>query len=247
MNKFAWNPSVPAGRRRALNSKLVIGLAVLGMIAWLASAAAVQAQDQVRIDDIAKTLEPGELPKGWDSRKFAPTVGSGDVFFFQFAKDPEHTIHLKSGKNNSFTVGRDFKFKLKEYPVLEWEWRVTVLPKGGDVRVKAKDDQAGAMCVVHNPGLIGAETLCYIWENQGPKGAELTSTKREESKYVILRAADSDETGKWFSERRNIYEDYKKLFGKEPAKDAVIGLQIDSNDTESSGEVYYRNILLKKS
>ena len=205
------------------------------------------AQGQVRIDEFDKTLEPGAVPKGWDSRKFSPTVGSGETFFFQFGNGPEYTVHLKSGKNNSFTVGRDYKFKLKDYPILEWEWRVTVLPKGGDVRAKAKDDQAGSMCVVHNPGLIGAETLCYLWENQGPRGTELTSTKRDESKYIILRSADADETGKWFSERRNIYEDFKRLFGKEPGKDAVIGLQIDSNDTESSAEAFYRNILLKKS
>ena len=214
---------------------------------FLALGGAAWAQDQIRIDDFDKTLEPGALPKGWDSRKFSPTVGSGETFFFQFGNGPEYTIHLKSGKNNSFTVGRERKFKLKDYPFLEWEWRVTVLPKGGDVRAKAKDDQAGSMCVVHNPGLIGAETLCYIWENKGPDGTELTSTKRDESKYIILRAADADETGKWFSERRNIHDDFKRLFGKEPEKDAVIGLQIDSNDTESSAEAFYRNILLKKS
>jgi hypothetical protein len=124
---------------------------------------------------------------------------------------------------------------------------VTTLPRNGDVRVKARDDQAGSICVVHNPGLMGFDSLCYIWENKGPKGAEITSTKRDDSKYIILRAADSDPTGQWLRERRDIYEDFKKLFGREPTKDAAIGVQIDSDDTESSGEAFYRNIILKKS
>jgi hypothetical protein len=246
MNASARVSAVPgaAGTVRILAGTAVAAALLLTAPVWPAPNAL--AQDQIRIDDFDKQYDAGALPKGWDSHKFSPTVRSSDVFFFQFGNGPEYTIHLKSGKNNSFTVGRDRKFKLKDYPFLEWEWRVTVLPKGGDVRAKAKDDQAGSMCVVHNQSLTGGETLCYLWENKGPDGTELTSTKREDSKYIILRAADTDETGQWFRERRNIYEDFKRLFGKEPNKDAVIGLMIDSDDTESSGEVFYRNILLKK-
>jgi len=223
---------------------LAAAFLVIGAAEWAA------AQETQRIDDFSKTLPPGELVPGWDSQKVSPTFGKGKDFFFQFVHDKggeEHYLHVRSGSNNSFTVGSKKNFQIKAWPWLEWEWRVTQLPKGGDVRIKAKDDQAGSMCVIHDPGLVGFDSLCYIWENMGPKGAELTSTKRDDSKYVILRAADSDETGKWYAERRNIYEDFKKLFGREPTKDAVIGVQIDSDDTQSSGEVFYRNIVLKKS
>ena len=238
------------GARRHCAS--IAGLAIRGLALSFALVCAEPglAQDALRIDDFSKTLPPDELPAGWDTQKFSPRLGTGDVFFVEFVHDGTaegHFIHVKSGTNNSFAVGSERKFKVKDWPWLEWEWRVTQLPRGGDVRIKERDDQAGAMCVIHDPGLLSAETLCYLWENKGPKGAELTSTKRDASKYIILRADDTDKLGEWHSERRNIWEDFKKLFGKEPAKDTVIGVQIDSNDTKSYAEAYYRNIVLKKS
>ena len=135
---------------------------------------------------------------------------------------------------------------MKDYPILEWEWKVTKLPKNGDVRVKARDDQAGSICVIVNPGLIGFDSMCYLWENEGPKDFPLISTKRNASRYLILRTGKEDGTGKWYKQRRNILKDYIRVFKKKPKKKAIIGMQIDSDSTESSAEVYYRNIYRRK-
>jgi hypothetical protein len=207
-----------------------------------------QAVETLRLDDFSKTFPENEVIPGWDSRKIAPVFGSGDRYFFQFVHKSaeEHYLHVASGKNNSFTVGSERPFELKTWPVLEWEWKVSKLPKGGDVRVKERDDQAASVCVVVDPGLTGFDSLCYIWENEGPKDKPITSSKREASKYLILRTGKSDKLGAWYKEERRIYEDYKRLFGKEPREKAVVGVQIDSNDTESSGEAFYRNIILRK-
>ncbi len=204
-------------------------------------------ETSLRLDVFHKTYEPNEPIPSWTSRKIAPFFGDGDKFFFQFVYigPEERYLHLASGRNNSFTVGARRGFLLPDLPVLEWEWKVTRLPKGGDVRVTARDDQAAAMCVVVDPGLTGFDSLCYLLENDGPKDTPITSTKREASKYIILRTATADRPGRWYKERRNIYEDYKRLFGKEPEHNAVIGVQIDSNDTGSSAEAFYRRIVLR--
>ena len=122
---------------------------------------------------------------------------------------------------------------------------MTTLPKNGDVRVKARDDQAGSVCVIFNPSsTIFFETVCYIWENKGPKNARLSSTKRDRSKYVILRSADKDKLGVWYKEKINFNKDYKSFFEKWPPANAVIGVQIDSDSTSSSAEAFYRNFFL---
>lgn len=209
-------------------------------------AGAVRSAKAVRLDVFHKTYEVNETIPHWGSRKIAPFFGDGDRYFFQFVYigPGERHLHLASGSDNSFSVGAEREILLPEFPVLEWEWKVTRLPKGGDVRVRARDDQAAAMCVVVNPGLTGFDSLCYLWENDGPKNTPIVSTQREASKYIILRTAKVDGTGKWYKERRNIYEDYKRLFGKEPEHEALIGVQIDSNDTGSSAEAFFRRIFL---
>ena len=211
-------------------------------------AAPVWGQDSIRLDDFTKTYSVNKEAPDWDSTKISPLFGGGDKYFFQFVhkSDQEHYLHMASGDNNSFGVGSEKTFKLPEYTVLEWEWKVTKLPKGGDVRVKSKDDQAGAVCVIVDPGLNFGSSMCYLWENDGPKNKPINSTKSKKAKYLILRTPKTDTLGKWYKEKRNIYADYKRLFGKEPDDKAVVGVQIDSDDTESSGEAFYRNFILRK-
>ena len=233
-----------AGKRSA-QAMLILGLT------WFAGfAAQPMAQEAMQLDNFTKTLSPGEAAPGWDAKKFAPVMGSGNKFFFQFVHDgPEkHYLHVQSGTNNSFSVGVQKKIQFQDWPVLTWEWKVTRTPTGGDVRVKSKDDQGGAMCVVIDPSTFGFDSiLCYIYENEGPKDTVLTSTKEKTAKYIILRTASQDKTGEWYTEKRNALADYQKAFGKPPGKPGIVGIQIDSNDTESTAEAFYRNIqLLKK-
>ncbi|HKI98301.1 MAG TPA: DUF3047 domain-containing protein [bacterium] len=203
----------------------------------------------MRLDDFARTLAPGATPGKWQVQKISPFFGEGNDQFFQFvngAGPDDHYIHLRSGSDNSFSVGLRDGFRLQNWPILEWQWKVTKTPKGGDVRVQARDDQAGSMCVIVNPGLIGFDSLCYLWENDGPKDTPITSTKRDASRYLILRTVKADGIGRWYSERRNILQDYTRVFGHPPEKEAVIGMQIDSDSTKSSAEAFYRDIYLRK-
>lgn len=236
-----------AARRAALTLAAALGLAALlgvGAIVW------AQAGDVLRLDTWEKTSRPNDEAPGWAARKFAPWVGSGDRFFFEFVHKSaeEHYLHAASGKNNSFTIGTEAAYPLKDWPMLEWDWKMGVLPKGGDIRVEAKDDQAGSMCVVLDPGLNFDSSLCYIFENDGPKDTVFTGNRKSNAKYIIIRTAKAgDPIGQWLHERRPIYEDYKRAFGREPRRPGNFGIQIDSDDTQSSAEAFYRNIVLHKS
>lgn len=233
-------------RRRAARRCAGLGMCLLLLaMGW---AQPSWGQDRIRLDDHTKTYGENDLIPGWDSTKISPIFGSGDKFYFRFVHKSaeEHYLHVASGDNNSFGIGSERTFKLPAYPILEWEWKITKMPKGGDVRVKSKDDQAGSVCVIVDPGLTYDSSLCYLWENDGPVNQELTSTKSDKSKYIILRTPKTDQLGKWYKEERNIYEDYKRLFKREPDDDAVIGVQIDSDDTETSAEAFYRNFILRK-
>lgn len=225
----------------------LMAAALAGFLAAMLWAAPLAAQDAVRVDDFDRTHKPNETYGKWDTRKIAPFFGDGDTYFFQFYdQGGEHYIHLKSGDDNSFSLGVEQDYRVQDWPVLAWEWRVTTLPKDGDVRVKARDDQAGSICVIVNPGLMGFKSLCYIYENDGPKGEVITSTKRDDSKYIILRTGTADGTGTWYSEQRNTLEDFTGAFGYAPEEKAIIGIQIDSDSTESSAEAFYRNIYRRK-
>ena len=197
------------------------------------------AEESKRLDDFSKTYAANENPEGWDDRL--------DLTRFQFVHEgDQHHIHIMTDSDGSGLLGNDYTFRLDRWPILEWEWRVTKLPAGGDVRDEDANDQAGNMCVAYDPGLIAFDKyVCYLFENKGPIGAEGTASTSDDTKYVILRSGETDQVGEWYSEKRNILEDFTRLWEEEPDEDVAIGMFVDSDDTETSAEVYYRTIILK--
>ena len=65
-------------------------------------------------------------------------------------------------------------------------------------------------------------------------------------KAVVVRSGRTD-TGKWISEMRNAYEDYRIIFGHEPPHVSGVRIQINSQHTATQGESLFSNVRFKKS
>jgi len=157
-------------------------------------------------------------------------------------------LHLRS-KIESSVISKDIKGKipLKETPILEWRWKAVVLPKGADCRKKSADDQAAQLYVVwpRFPEAVRSQIIGYIWDTTCPAGSVVKSEKTSTVTYVVVRSGPAD-LGKWITERRNVVEDYKKIYGAEPDSPGYISIAIDSDDTTSFAESVFGSILLRK-
>jgi outer membrane protein OmpA-like peptidoglycan-associated protein len=180
------------------------------------------------------------VPEGWSLEKKTgqPAMKlekDGNIFY----------LHLTSMGNSSFGVRKESRVDIKKFPILCWRWKVAKLPRGGDVRRSATDDQALQVYVAFKEsGLMGLNTpvIGYIWDNEAPKGWSGRSPQigGDKLRYIVLRNK-TDKVGKWYTERRNVYQDYKRLFadlkGGEP-QGPTTGLQIyiNSQRTKSQAE-----------
>jgi Protein of unknown function (DUF3047) len=64
--------------------------------------------------------------------------------------------------------------------------------------------------------------------------------------YVVLRSGEAG-LGRWHTEMRNVYDDYKRIYGEEPAEELrAVSVAIDSNDTRSRAESYMGEILFRQ-
>ncbi|HEX9758886.1 MAG TPA: DUF3047 domain-containing protein [Nitrospiria bacterium] len=182
------------------------------------------------------------IPLGWSVKRW---TGGYDIFVL---RDPDgnDVLRLKSEKN-SFGLYKKAPIDLKQYPILTWRWKVTQLPEGGDVRSKKTDDQAAQVYVVFPrfPAAINSRMVGYIWENLTPKGLEVPSQKSSNTRYIVLQSGP-DLLGTWQTERRNVYDDYIKLFGEEPTDAGGVTLMIDSDDTKTSAESFFDQIQFEK-
>ena len=163
-------------------------------------------------------------------------------------------LHLTSSGDSSFGLRKEFKVDVKKFPILCWRWKANKLPSGGDIRKSSTDDQALQLYVAFHatgfPAMTNTPVIGYIWDTEAPKGWSGRSPQlgADKVRYIVLRNR-TDQTGQWFTERRNLYKDYKKLFGDikggEPQGFTTgVQIHINSQHTKSPadsliGEIYF--------
>jgi hypothetical protein len=151
-------------------------------------------------------------------------------------------LHLKS-VDSSFSLQGEVNVDVKRYPVLSWKWKVTQLPKNGDFRRSKTDDQAAQLFLAFTK----TKAIVYIWDTSAPQGLmESTSPVPFMTVKVVVVRSGPAELGKWITESRNVYEDYKKLYGSEPPAVEGVRLQINSQHTGTSAESYFADVAFKK-
>jgi hypothetical protein len=62
--------------------------------------------------------------------------------------------------------------------------------------------------------------------------------------YIVVRSGPAD-LGTWFTEHRNVREDFKRVYGEEPGGPAAVSVSIDSNDTHSEAEALVGPIVFR--
>jgi DUF3047 family protein len=217
----------------------------LAAVLLLSLAATADAADQVLVEDwSAHVVGSKGIPAGWKGQNW----GSPKYDFTSVTNDGRPVLHMRSANEGS-TISKEIKGKvdLKETPILEWSWKVTGLPKGGNSCRKATDDQAAQVFVVwpRFPEAVRSQIIGYVWDTTQPAGTICKSEKTGTVTYVVVRSGPAD-VGKWFTERRNVAEDYRRVYGAEPDAPAALSLAIDSNDTNSSAESFVGPLLFRR-
>ena len=85
----------------------------------------------------------------------------------------------------------------------------------------------------------------YVWDTTLPAGSVVRSESAGQVTYVVVRSGPAD-LGKWITESRNVSEDYRRIYGEDPAeKIEAVAIGIDSNDTKSRAEAYVGDIVFR--
>jgi len=216
------------------------------VLTFLAISPALPAESQTLVveDWSRQTNGKQGIPQGWEARS---NWGSPKYDFSVVVDGGSKVLRLRSEKDNS-TIGKKIKVDLKEFPVLTWRWKAVTLPAGGDSRQSDRDDQAAQIYVVFPrfPEELRSRVIGYVWDTTAPAGAVVPSTKTGIVTYVIVRSGDV-ELGRWITETRNVYEDYKRIYGVAPGEDVgAVSVAIDSNDTRSRAESFIGEIFFRK-
>ncbi len=222
---------------------LLTGYVLVGALALAASMTVAQTGSVVVEDWSKQPSGKRGIPAGWQGQNW----GSPKYDFTAVTDDSTPALHLRSD-NDSSTISKEIKVDVKQYPILQWRWKVVVLPKAGDARRKETDDEAAQLYVTFPrfPSAVRSRIIGYIWDSSAPIGAIFPSQKVTTITYVVVRSGDAD-LGKWLTETRNVAADYKRIYGEEPGESVgAIALSINSQNTNARAEAYFGEIVFRK-
>jgi len=194
------------------------------------------------VDRIPARLPAEGVPAGWGLKEF-----TGRAAIEVVREDAGVALRLRSVQS-SFVLYRDAIVDLREFPILSWSWKVVKLPRAGDVRAAATDDQAAQVYVIFPrwpAPLVNSEVIGYVWDGRAPVGTRLTSPKAPNVRIIVVESG-SAKRDVWQREVRNVAEDYTALFGQKPPRVGQVGLMIDSNDTRAEAEALFGGLVFAK-
>lgn len=180
----------------------------------------------IRVLDFSGSAASDGVPPPWRLivRQGKADVGittEGDMKFLRLAC-----------KSSSFAVERKLSLSLNDTPYMTWTWKALKLPRSGDIRRKDANDQALQILLAFENGRV----LSYVWDSGAPSG-----TVADESmgwpfnlrvKVIVVRSGSAGE-GLRLVEKRNVADDYRRLFNEEPGR--MKGVRVQSN-TQYTGD-----------
>lgn len=149
-----------------------------------------------------------------------------------------HSVNSASGLVREMTVD------LQAYPYLNWRWRVdTSLPEQDETR-KDGDDYAARIYVVVSGGLVFWRTraLNYVWSSRTAVNSPWPNAYASDNVVMLAVRSADDLTGTWHTEKRNVYDDLKTVFGDDIRYIHAVALMTDSDDSNSEVRAYYGDI-----
>ena len=185
----------------------------------------------------------GGFPPGWEWR--GKDDNKPKMYFVREEKGRRYLSAKDEGA--SVVIIKRIPWKLNEYPVLTWRWRAKALPENGDERIGERNDSALGLYVIFSQNWLKIpKQIKYVWSSTLPVGTVADRKLIGRPRCVVLRSGKQS-LGEWVTERVNLYEDYKRIWGGEP-KDETVGIAIltDADATGSYAEGDYADIVAYK-
>jgi hypothetical protein len=217
----------------------------------------------LEVGKFSAASEGSALPDGWKPLTFKK-IERHTVY--KVVKDGDVVAVKAVSEASSSGLTREIKINPKEYPIVQWRWKVANVLKKGDVTKKEGDDYPARIYITfeYDAGKVGffdkakyeatrllygqyppLGAINYIWESKAPKGTVAPNPYVERVKMIVVESG-AERLNQWVSEERNIYEDYKKAFGEDPPMISGIAVMTDTDNTGETATAYYGDIVFKK-
>jgi len=176
---------------------------------------------------------------GWDEQVF-----SDQATQYELVQLNDQKVVRAISKNSASSLARKIHVDLLQYPYLNWRWRIEDTLDIKDEKIKSGDDYAARIYVIVSGGLLFWRTkaISYVWTNGSLKGEVWPNAFIGEKAMMLTVRSKEDKTGKWYLEKRNVFEDLKRIYGTEIRYIDAVAIMTDSDNSNGQVTAYYGDI-----
>jgi hypothetical protein len=238
-SRTTFSPPTPSGFRAAVTPAPAARLVAASLRAVRVPMPDAEGRVRVPVTDVVPAHLPSAgTPVGWQLKEFAGEAA------LELARNEGRVALRVRSERTSFALHRDVMIDVRRYPMLAWSWKVVRLPAGGDVRDPKRNDQAAQVYVIFprwpSPQ-TSSDIIGYIWDSQAPVGTRVTHPKLPNIRLIVVESGRAH-IDSWRRQVRNVAEDYRALFGRQPPRVGKVALMVDTDDTRGQAESLFGDL-----
>jgi hypothetical protein len=195
---------------------------------------------------VAETLQVSYFSasslEGWEEKKFKGLTS------YQLSRIEGKQALLATSNDSASALFKKIHIDIRTYPFLNWSWRIENRLDTENESNKSGDDYAARIYVVLDGGIFLWRTRAvnYVWANQASKGAIWENAFAGKHAMMMALRNRHDQLSTWYAEKRNVYEDLKRLFGTEFHFIDAIAIMTDTDNSHGQAKAFYGDIYFSK-
>jgi len=185
---------------------------------------------------------------GWEEKSF-----KGDTHY-SFQKVDEVSCLKAEAQSSASGWFIEQRIDLKHTPYLNWSWWAGNQLTGINEREKSGDDYVARVYVVIDGGwkIWATKALNYVWSSNQDTNSEWNNAFVGENAKMFALKGKEDVVGRWYDEKRNVYQDLIAFYGDQGSAEAneaayryidAVALMTDTDNSEGQATACYGNLI----
>lgn len=231
-----------------------VALAIAGSLTWVSAA-----DTEVPIARFSAATPGGPVPDPW---KLVTLAKVKNQTRYSLVLDADTTVLRADADASMASMLHPLRFDPRDYPVVEWRWKISKLLQKSNIATKGGDDFPARLYVLFDYDIarlpfatrvkiriarvlfgedIPLAVLCYVWDGNSIQGTSAWSPYTDRVR-VIVAESGAAHLNQWVTVRRNIVDDFRAAFGEDPPAVSGVAVATDTDNTGESATAFYGDI-----
>lgn len=197
-----------------------------------------------------ESYAPGTIPDNWYNQKgthrparYGPKDKKGYKYrvreqdgnkFLRYEGEAAKHISLPLVNKDKENI---YNINIYETPILSWKVRAFKLPENANEKDDKVNDSVASIYVFFDLGRIALfkkvpKTIRYTWSSTLEEGTEASKLFGNQQIFVVK--SGREDIGHWVTFKRNLVEDYRRMFGDDPPKTPLAIILLSDGDSTGS-------------